>query len=69
MNQPPERPEDALPDDGAVTAKDGSVVIVRDNDTVGAVILGLMAIVLLVAFLRAEGRHRALLAQLAARSV
>lgn len=39
-------------------------VSVRVNDTVGSVVLGIVALALLIAFLRAEGRVRALQARL-----
>ncbi len=41
-------------------------VTVTVNDSTGAVFLGVIALALLVAFIRAEARYRALLAQMAA---
>lgn len=66
MTQESALPTDALPEEGKITAKDGTVVIVRDNETFGAVFLGLLVLLLLAALLRAEGRNRKLLSDLAA---
>ena len=42
---------------------DGSQIIIT-RDTAGAVFLGILALILLVALLRSEARNRALVAQL-----
>jgi hypothetical protein len=43
-----------------------SPVTVHQDDTIGAIFLGITALALIIAFVRAEARQRALLAQLAA---
>jgi hypothetical protein len=57
--------------DSAELARRGgnySPVTVTNNDTVGATFLGLIAILLLVALLRAEARYRALEKRLSQKS-
>ena len=46
---------------------DGSQ-IVTTTDTVGAIILGILALIMLVALLRSQARNRALVAQLSQQS-
>ena len=52
---------------GSQTALDGSQIITA-TDTVGAMILGVLALILLVALLRSQARNRALVAQLSQQS-
>ena len=58
----PEHPANAVGGKG----DNFSPVSVRQNDTVGAIFLGIIAIALFVALRRAEARYRELAAQLAA---
>ena len=67
MTSNSEPPTEALQEEGTVTVKDGTLVIVRDNDTVGAAFLGLLALALLFALARANARNRNLLRELATR--
>lgn len=54
-----------LPHGQATINHDGSGHTVNVNGTLGALLLGIIALVLLRALLRSEARNRALLAQLA----
>jgi hypothetical protein len=66
MTDKPQNPANDGPADSQ-TALDGSQIITT-TDTVGALILGILALTLLVALLRSQARNRALVAQLSQQS-
>ena len=66
MTDKPQNPTNDGPADSQ-TALDGSQ-IVTTTDTVGAMILGILGLILLVALLRSQARNRALVAQLSQQS-
>ncbi len=67
MTDKPQNPANDEHTDNRLFLRDGSTMITT-ADTVGAIILGILATTLLVALLRSQARNRALVAQLSQQS-
>lgn len=67
MTEKPQNPANDEHTDNGLFLRDGSQIITT-TDTVGAMILGILGVILLVALLRSQARNRALVAQLSQQS-
>ena len=67
MTDKPQNPAKDGFTDNRLFLRDGSTMITT-TDTVGAMILGILGLILLVALLRSQARNRALVAQLSQQS-
>ena len=67
MTDKPQNPANDDHADNRLFLRDGSTMITT-TDTVGAMMLGILALTLLVALLRSQARNRALAAQLSQQS-
>jgi len=67
MTDKPQNPANDEHTDNRLGLRDGSTMVTT-TDTVGAMILGILALTLLVALLRSQARNRALGAQLSQQS-
>ena len=67
MTDKPQNPANDELTDNRLLLRDGSTIIAT-RDTPGVIILGILALILLVALLRSQARNRALVAQLSQQS-
>ena len=67
MTDKPQNPANDELTDNRLFLRDGSTIITT-RDTPGVIILGILALILLVALLRSQARNRALVAQLSQQS-